>query len=163
MQLEDGKSFSSVDEWRKHIESKYTWFEKHIEIPFYQNVWNPISTFYYGLIHLPGNIKRWYKVVWNYRVWDSGYTLDALKVGLEGQLESLEASKIRGWCSVHVDRDIKDVKITIELIRRMQEDVYCEKDPVVFKSNHYEKLSKVEKQDMELLGEQMKKIRRWWD
>lgn len=155
-----GKTWEDV---MKSIKDKETWFEKYIEYPLYRHVWTPINNFYYGLYHLPRNIKRFFKVVWNYRTWDYQYTLDILKVALEGQLECLENTKTRGWSHTLVDRDIKDLKITIELIRRIQEDVYCEKEPVVIKKNHYKKLSELEKQDFELLGEQLKKIGRWWD
>ncbi len=157
------KTFKSVDEWIEDMKANETWFEKYIEYPFYQRFWTPLTNFYYGLYHLPGNIKRFFKVVYNYRTWDYQYTLDVLKVALEGQLECLENTKVRGWSHTLVDRDIKDIKITIELIRRIQEDVYCKQEPKVIKNKHYMRLSKLEKQDFDMLGKQMKKIGRWWD
>lgn len=159
----EGTSLESIESIMQQIRDGETWFEKYIENPLYHRVWTPITNFYRGLCYLPGNIKRFYNVVWNYRVWDSGYTLNLLKSGLEGQLECLEGTKVRGWASETVDRDIKDIKITLEVLRRMDDDTYCQKSPVVFKSGYYERVSKSEKQDIEMLGEQIKKIRRWWD
>ena len=60
----DGKKFGTVSELFEHFDSKTTWYEKKIIFPFHRRVINPIKNFYYGLIHLPKNIKKWGKFVW---------------------------------------------------------------------------------------------------
>ena len=165
MLKQDGKEFESIDELIDHWESKRTWFEKYIELPFHHKFLNPLRDFYYNLKHLPGNIKRWWPVVWNYRTWDYTFTLHALRTSLEGQLECFYNSKERGWYHVGIDKDIKKIKVCIELLKRMEKNDYCLMEYKVFKNEKtkYKRMRMTEQYDVEYLMKLMKNITHWWD
>lgn len=159
------KQFDSVDEWLESMEVEQTWFETYIEIPFHHMVINPFRDTYYNLKHFPGNLKRWLPFVWTYRKWDSFYTLKALRISLEGQYEQFEYAKTRGWCSVDIDSQMRDIKICINLIKRIEKDNYCLDEYKVFtdKTSKYKRMYQQEKNDVEYLMHKLKDIKSWWD
>lgn len=152
------KSFEEYEANMSRMDKTLRWY--------YCSIWNPISNFWYGLKHLPGNIKRWWSIVWGYRAWDYTYTLKALRVGLEGQLKQFEyANSERGWAYVGIEKDIHKIKVCINLIDRIVKDDYCLIEYKVFKNSKfkYERIHWTEKNDIEYLMNTMKNIRQWWD
>ena len=146
---------------------KYNVFEKYIEMPFRHKIWNPFKDFYWNLKHLPANIKRWWPIIWSYRNWDSHFTLDALKVALQGQKECFEWVEKRGWGSVDNKEYLKDVTVCVELLKRILADDYQNKRfYFLYDTNPkkaYEYMRKMEKQDLDYLLKKLKKIKHWWD
>ncbi len=160
------KKLTSVEEWMLEIEKNTSWYDKHISIPFHHKVINPIRDFYNSLKQLPKNIKRWWPALWGYRTWDSVYTLQALRIGLEGQLENFEYAKNeRGWYHVGIDKDMKNIKVCINLIKKIEKDNYCLEEYKVFNhpTSKYKRMHKQEKNDVDYLMNQLKDIRGWWD
>ncbi len=147
------------------IELNFSWFEKYIEIPIYKHVLNPFRDIYYNLIHLPGNLKRWLPFIWTYRTWDSHYTLKALRISLEGQYEQFEYAKKRGWHHVDIDSHMKDIKICITLIKRIEADNYCLEEYKVFscEKTKYKRMHIQEVNDVDYLMHKLKDIKNWWD
>ena len=159
------KEFKSVEDWNKYINARLTWYDKYISIPIHRTILNPLRDTYYNLKNLPSNIKRWWPVLWNYRTWDSVFTLQALRIALEGQYECFENSKIRGWHHVGIDKDMKNIKVCIDLIKRIEKDNYCMDEYNVFKheKSKYKRMHIQEKNDVDYLMNQLKDIRGWWD
>lgn len=83
--LSDGKKFATVEELFTHFDSEIKWYEKKIIFPFHRRFINPIKNFYYGLIHLPRNIKKWGKFIWYDRDWDYSFTLEAFEIKCRSQ------------------------------------------------------------------------------
>lgn len=155
----------NIDKWIEEMNHKMNWFEKYIEIPIHRHILNPFRDTYYNLKHLPSNLKRWLPFVWTYRTWDSVYSLQALRISLEGQYEQFEYAKTRGWHSVDIDSQMKDIKICITLLKRIEKDDYCFGENKVFTDNtsKYKRMTSLEKNDVEYLMHKLKDIKSWWD
>ena len=152
------KKIEAMEAEMSRLDKAISWYYTHIR--------NPISELYYGLRQLPRNIKRWWPVLWGYREWDSVYTLKALRIGLEGQYDQFDyALNKRGWYHVGIEKNMKNIKICIELIKRIEKDDYCLIEYKVFKNKKhmYNRMASTEKYDVEYLTEKLKDIRYWWD
>lgn len=152
--------FDNLDQY---LNQNKTFWDK-ISLPIHHNIINPLRDFYHGLKHFPSNIRRWFMFVWSYRTWDSNYSLEALKISLEGQVECFKSSQLP---SVNIEKYIKDISICITLINRINADDYFTEqyeklDKISFKKSH-KYCADMSQQDMELLFKKLRKIKYWWD
>lgn len=149
--------------------NELTWFERRISIPLSRKVIEPIKIFYYDLIHLPGNIKKWGYFVLKDRDWDGVYTLEALRIKCIAQHKSL----CRYGSSVDsrvMAKESLELSIVISNIIEKGGDYITddEHDRVyVKKVNSFEALMRLRsiraKKDYDKLKEGVSKIMNWWD
>ena len=93
------------------------------------------------------------------------FTLQALRIALEGQYECFENSKKRGWYHVGIDKDMKNIKVCINIIKRIEKDDYVLTEYKVFthEKSKYKRMHQLERNDVEYLMDMLKDIRGWWD
>lgn len=159
----DKKQYSTVQEWFDDMGSNFNWFERKIEIPFHRYFWNYVSDFYYGLIHLPGNIRKWGKFVWNDRDWDSCYTLEAFEIKCRAQANCLkkgyaENSELHAQQALDCAEAIKRLRMNEYIDYRFEPnkpDVACEN----LETEYFEKRNA----DLEIVRKSFENIGSWWD
>lgn len=156
--------FNSVEEWMESMTSRLNWFERNIEIPFYRYFWNYVRDFYYGLLHLPGNIRKWGKFVWNDRDWDSHYTLEALEIKCRAQAKCL----VKGYaenCELYAKHALE----CADALKRLREDEYVDYhfDTTPRTKEMYEDIFKEHEEkrnaDLKIVNDSFNEIRSWWD
>ena len=79
-----------------------------------------IRDFYYNMLHLKGNLKKWAVFVFNDRDWDYCYSMEALEIKCRAQAESLKNGL--------GDNDKQHAQEALELadaLRRLINDDYC--------------------------------------
>jgi len=156
--------FDSVEEWMQSISSRLNWFERNIEIPFYRYFWNHVKEFYYGLKHLPGNIRKWGKFVWYDRDWDSYYTLEAFEIKCRAQAKCL----VNGNAE-NSELYAKHALDCAGALKRLREDEYVDYHfgSVPRTKEMYEAIFKEHEEkrtaDLKIVSDSMNEIRSWWD
>ena len=160
----DITKFDSVEDWMKSISSRLNWFERNIEIPFYRHFWNHVTEFYYGLKHLPGNIKKWGKFVWYDRDWDSCYTLEALEIKCRAQSKYLENGNADG-CEIYAVHALD----CADALKRLRESEYIDYHyelhaPIKRSGDEIEKeFNDKRNADLEIIRRSFEEIGAWWD
>lgn len=157
------KTYNSVIEMFEDFNLHFNWFERNIEIPFHRYIWNHVRDFYYGLMHLPGNIRKWGKFVWYDRDWEYIYTLQALEIKCRAQAKCLEKGS-----GVNCKRYAKQALECADALKRLTEDKYIDYTTIVDKSKEDVKLAfdneqKMIRQDMGIVKTQFSNIKKWWD
>ena len=161
----DGKKLDSVNDFIAYMDSQITWYEKWFFHPYFKWISEPIKNFYYGLIHLPKNIKKWGKFVWYDRDWDYSFTLEAFEIKCRAQGNNL--SKY-GNAVDSKERAEQCFKCS-DALKRMREDNYTSDiDELVYDNKieykvwsetHEERLNK----DKEIIKQSIDIIQGWWD
>ena len=159
----DITKFDSVEDWMNSISSRLNWFERNIEIPFYRHFWNHVTEFYYGLKHLPRNIKKWARFVWYDRDWDSYFTLEAFEIKCRAQAKCLNNG--------HAENSeiyAKHAFECAEALKRLREDEYVDfhykftttklnVDEIEMEYNNKRNA------DIEIIKKSIDEINYWWD
>lgn len=68
------------------------------------------------------NLWKWFPVVWKDRDWDSHYIFEILKHKLKAQANYIE----RNNRYIGVEHDVRNMRICISLIQRIQDEYYIE-------------------------------------
>lgn len=155
--------FNSIEEWMQSVSSRLNWFERNIEIPFYRYFWNPISNFYYGLLHLPSNIRKWGKFVWYDRDWDSHYTLEAMEIKCRAQAKCL----VKGYAE-NSELYAKHALECADALKRLREDEYIDyRFELKVQVKNFDDVQKEYEEkrnaDLEIVRKSFAEIGRWWD
>jgi hypothetical protein len=159
----DKKEYTTVQEWFDDMGSKFNWFERNIEIPFYRYFWNYVREFYYGLIHLPGNISKWGKFVWNDRDWEYAYTLEALEIKCRAQANCLkkgyaENSELHAQQALDCEEALKRLRMDEYVDYRLE--ISGNKRDATDVMKEYSDKRNV---DLEIVHKSFENINRWWD
>lgn len=84
-----------------------------------------LSDIWYNLKLSLRNLKRFFWVIWEYREFDSAYSLEVLRVSLEGVLNAIKND------SNEIDEDrlpkVKRIERALELLNNKLEDDYAER------------------------------------
>ena len=158
----DTKEYATVQEWVDDMNAGFNWFERNIEFPFHRLICNHVRDFYYGLMHLPGNIRKWGSFVWYDRDWEYVYTLQALEIKCRAQAKCLEKGS-----GVNSKRYAKQALDCADALKRLTEDKYIDYTKIV-KNKEDVKLAfdneqKMIRQDMGIVKTQLSNVRKWWD
>lgn len=155
--------FNSVEEWIENRYTRFNWFERNIEIPFYRYFWNYVTNFYYGLRHLPGNIRKWCKFVWYDRDWDSCYSMEALEIKCRAQAKYLlhgnaEDSELYAQHALEC----------ADALKRLREDEYIDFHNELVKNNWnpdgiQQKYEEKRNVDLEIVKKSFAEMPKWWD
>jgi len=161
--MDSVKKYTNMQEWLDELQSKLNWFERNIEIPFYRHIWNPVRDFYYGLIHLPGNIRKWAKFVWTDRDWDYEHTLEAMEIKCRAQAKLLKTY-------AHAENSEKygnEALACAEALKRIRLDDYFSDMLGEFNKalpeNFHEMYEAKMNEDIQIVKDSFDKIRHWWD
>ena len=106
------------------------WYEKHIS--YY---WQKIIDFYHGIIPGIKNVITWFPIIWKDRQWDHAFLYVVLQKKLDlmyhfWSVKKPKYVKERGWHLTERDRkNIKEILICKELVKRLMEDEYSFKNP----------------------------------
>ncbi len=160
--MSDNKRYNSVTEMFEDFNVHFNWFERNIEIPFRRHIWNHVRDFYYGLMHLPGNIRKWGSFVWNDRDWEYTYTLQALEIKCRAQAKCLENGH-----GVNSKRYAKQALECADALKRLMDDKYIDYSKIIKSKEEYENAfdneRKLIRQDMGIVKTQLSNIKKWWD
>ena len=158
----DKKEYATAQEWFADMNASLNWFERNIEIPFYRHIWNHVRDFYYGLRHLPGNIRKWGSFVWYDRDWEYVYTLQALEIKCRAQAKCLEKGS-----GVNSKRYAKQALDCADALKRLIEDKYVDYTKEYKTKEDYQRAfdyeEKMVRQDLGTVKTQISNIRKWWD
>jgi hypothetical protein len=109
------------------------------------------------------NLWKWKKIIWQDRDWDYFFTYQILKKKLEFQRDHFEQN---GWHDKS-DNDVKTLNECIELINKVQHEVYID-EAINLESDWTEKVlieaeNKHNEARKELFEKLEKNIEHWWD
>lgn len=127
------------------------------------------ETLYYNLKYGFQNLWKWRKIVWNDRDWDWMYLSAVMRFKLRRMADGCEKYSYH----LHKERDIKQMRIVAELLRRMNGDYsyYKNADARVGGNRDLQikgeflwskHIQMQEEQDDEYLSKMIKKMRNWW-
>lgn len=151
-------NIESFEKLCKELEDNMTWWDRYIVSPFYQSFWCHVEAIYYGLKHLPGNLKKWAMFVWHDRDWDYSYTLQALEIKCHSQSKSIGLY----GNSIDKDKHSEQAKKMAEVLKRLREENYWDDNQPITKEE-YEKGQEERNKDIQYLKDHIEELFTWWE
>jgi hypothetical protein len=145
-------------------------------------MFNSIKTFYYNLIHLPRNLRKWAKFVWTDRDWDWEYLSRAMRIKLDAMIVNNEKFND----CVSAPKNIKRMKDLRDALKRLEEDEYdmetyekifpddnqltslssmlsMTKEQLQKMNEHIVTANKLKKDDLKTIAKNIKYVEHWWN
>lgn len=143
----------------KQLDVKITKTDLYIWFPLHRAFVAPLRNFYYNLKHLPKNLTKWARFVWNDRDWDCEHTYEAFEIKCRAQARLLtkhgNAENSQEMASQALE--------CAEALKRLRLHEYIDYEQINNTDLALEKETELRNKDIEIVKKHISNIMNWWD